>query len=282
MSEGQTALILGGGGVTGIAWELGVLFGLAAEGLDAASTVDVVIGTSAGAFAGFAAVSGNLDRRYREQSLDGPTEIAATLTADVRDAYARVMSEHAGDPIGAGRAFGTIAASAPTTSSESRAAVVRDRLGAREWPRSDFRVTAIDADTGELVVLDRTSGLSLEEAACATGAVPGVWPLVNAGGRRWIDGGMISTANAHLAGAFDRALILAPVTQSALGDSVDDVVIRLTERGNRVLALSPDESARESIGPNPFDPSRRELAARAGERQGRAAANLAAHMLREQ
>lgn len=45
------ALILGGGGVTGIAWESGVLQGLADEGYDIRNW-DLVVGTSAGAIVG--------------------------------------------------------------------------------------------------------------------------------------------------------------------------------------------------------------------------------------
>ena len=42
----RRALVLGGGGVTGIAWELGLLAGLRTAGLDL-TTADTVIGTSA-------------------------------------------------------------------------------------------------------------------------------------------------------------------------------------------------------------------------------------------
>ena len=41
------ALVLGGGGVTGVAWELGLLAGLAAAGVDLTGA-DLVVGTSAG------------------------------------------------------------------------------------------------------------------------------------------------------------------------------------------------------------------------------------------
>ena len=48
-SSGGTgrALVLGGGGVTGVAWELGILAGLAGAGADL-SDADLVVGTSAG------------------------------------------------------------------------------------------------------------------------------------------------------------------------------------------------------------------------------------------
>ena len=45
------ALVLGGGGITGIAWELGLLAGLRRRGTDLAKA-DLVIGTSAGAYVG--------------------------------------------------------------------------------------------------------------------------------------------------------------------------------------------------------------------------------------
>ncbi len=47
----STALVLGGGGVAGIAWELGVIDALANAGVDL-RTADRIIGTSAGAAVG--------------------------------------------------------------------------------------------------------------------------------------------------------------------------------------------------------------------------------------
>ena len=45
------ALVLGGGGITGIAWELGLLAGLRRNGVDVTGA-DLVVGTSAGAVVG--------------------------------------------------------------------------------------------------------------------------------------------------------------------------------------------------------------------------------------
>ena len=45
------ALVLGGGGITGIAWETGLLTGLAAAGADLTGA-DRVVGTSAGSIVG--------------------------------------------------------------------------------------------------------------------------------------------------------------------------------------------------------------------------------------
>src|ERR1700729_46136 len=45
------ALVLGGGGAAGNAWEIGIIAGLAEAGLDMTEAADLVIGTSSGATA---------------------------------------------------------------------------------------------------------------------------------------------------------------------------------------------------------------------------------------
>ena len=47
----NVALVLGGGGAAGNAWEIGVIAGLAEAGLDMTQAADLVVGTSAGATA---------------------------------------------------------------------------------------------------------------------------------------------------------------------------------------------------------------------------------------
>ena len=47
----SSALVLGGGGITGIAWEIGLLHGLHESGVDL-TDADTVVGTSAGSVVG--------------------------------------------------------------------------------------------------------------------------------------------------------------------------------------------------------------------------------------
>src|SRR5215472_18933171 len=47
----NVALVLGGGGAAGNAWEIGIIAGLAEAGLDMTETADLVVGTSSGATA---------------------------------------------------------------------------------------------------------------------------------------------------------------------------------------------------------------------------------------
>ena len=58
----RRALVLGGGGVTGIAWETGLIAGLAELGIDLAAA-DVIIGASAGSVVGADIASGQGLRR---------------------------------------------------------------------------------------------------------------------------------------------------------------------------------------------------------------------------
>src|SRR5215203_317444 len=71
-AAGSTALLLGGGGVTGVAWEIGLLAGLAEAGLDL-SGADLVVGTSAGSVVGAQLTSGaELEALFARQ-LEPPT-----------------------------------------------------------------------------------------------------------------------------------------------------------------------------------------------------------------
>ena len=88
--------------------------------------------------------------------------------------------------------------------------MIAERLPVREWPARRLLVTAVDAVSGEFVVFDRDSGVSLVDAVGASCAVPGVWPPVTIGGRRYVDGGVRSAVNADLAAGAEAVVVLAP------------------------------------------------------------------------
>src|ERR1035441_3225273 len=98
------ALVLGGGGVTGVAWELGILAGLAQQGVDL-SQADLVVGTSAGSVVGAQLTSGvSVGELYAAQLAPPGTEIAARmgLRAMLRFGWVLVRSR---DPVQALRPF---------------------------------------------------------------------------------------------------------------------------------------------------------------------------------
>ena len=267
----QSGLVLGGGGITGIAWELGLLAGLAPASVDLLSA-DVIIGTSAGSVVGAQITSSTLlEALYLRQLEPSSSELPARLGPRGRLVYLAALLRARGDLIKFGRRLGAMslrAASAgrvPTV--DQRLAVIRSRLPSTEWPERDLRVTAVDARSGEFRVITRADGVPLVDAVAASCAVPGVWPPVTIGSRRYIDGGMRSRANADLAAGYDLVLVLAPMVDPALDDQL--ALIRST---GRVETLSPDDASVAAFGPDPLDPSVRSPVARAGLAQGEQAA----------
>ena len=76
------ALVLGGGGVTGIAWETGLIAGLAGLGIDLAAA-DVIIGTSAGSVVGTDIACGQEpEALYQAQLAPSAPEPAARIGWD--------------------------------------------------------------------------------------------------------------------------------------------------------------------------------------------------------
>lgn len=195
--------------------------------------------------------------------------------AMVRFGWALLRS---GNPQRTRARIGRLALRSRTMPEEERRAVIDARLGVREWPRRRLLITAVDAESGGFVAFERDRGASLVDAVAASCAVPGIWPPVTVGGRRWIDGGVRSPANADLADGCDRVVVVAPITSGFRSvTSVDRQARELRSRGRSVAVVSPDEAARRAIGRNVLDPARRAPAARAGYGQ---AASVAAEVAR--
>ncbi|CUU58788.1 NTE family protein [Parafrankia irregularis] len=265
------ALVLGGGGVAGIAWEIGLLVGLAEAGIDV-TDADLVVGTSAGSAVGTMISSGaDLDLLYSRQL--APADPAAEPTVEFD--YSELMSTLAQVTAGSRGArdararIGAYALTAAVPSEEDRWQIVAGRLPVREWPRRRLMVVAVEAETGDWVAFDRDSGVHLVDAVAASSALPGVFPPVTVDHRRYVDGGMRSVINADLAEGHERVLILAPVN----GLGIPTEVRRLERAGSRVLVVAADEASRAAFGSNILDPAIRADAARAGRAQAAAVAD---------
>ncbi len=267
------ALVLGGGGVTGVAWELGVLQALDADGVPVGAA-DLLVGTSAGSVVAAQLSSGvGLDRLLAAQlePPDASRERAVDFDVEkVASAFA-ALAEGAHDPRELRARVGAMALSAPTVPEAERLEVIRARLPAPDWPERRLLITAVDTASGELVVWDRGSRVPLLLAVAASCAVPGVAPPVTIDGRRYMDGGVRSSTNADLAAGHDVVLVLAPMGglgRDAAGWGPDGELDALRS-SRRVVIISPDEVSVAAIGPNVLDPARRAAAARAGQAQGR-------------
>ena len=266
------ALVLGGGGVTGIAWEIGLIAGLAGLGIDLAAA-DVIIGTSAGSVVGADITSGQeLEALYQAQLAPPAPEPAARMGWGVIGRLLWVMSTSR-DPVRARARIGNWALAARTMPEAGRRKVIEARLPASDWPARALKVTAVDARTGEFVVFDSAGDASLVDAVGASCAVPGVWPPVTIGDRRFVDGGVRSVANADLAAGYERVVIVAPVAKG-IGHMASPrrQAAALTAAGACVVLVHPDRAAMHAIGRNVLDLSRRAAAATAGRAQAAAEA----------
>jgi NTE family protein len=273
MSDQRTALVLGGGGITGIAWEIGLVAGLAAAGVDL-SSADLVVGTSAGSVVGAQLTSGaDIEMLYARQ-LEPPTEEkVARMTRSILAQFAWSMLRTRGDHAAFRKRVGTLALAAEkaglTPTEQERIDVIGARLVSSEWPDRDLTVTAVDAESGEFATFDRSSGVPLVQAVAASCAVPGVYPPVSIDGRRYVDGGMRSAANADLAAGYDRLVVLAPIPRG-IGPlaSVDAQVTGMVAA--RVAVVAPDRDSKVAIGKNVLDPAARQPSAEAGRKQAAA------------
>ncbi|MFC4942564.1 patatin-like phospholipase family protein [Pseudonocardia sp. GCM10023141] len=264
----ERALVLGGGGITGIAWELGVIAGLAELGVDLTGA-DVVVGTSAGSVVGAQIATGvDVEERYQAQLAPPTGEIAASIgpATMLRLGLAMIGPP---SPQRIRARIGRMAARTASTPESDRIAVIGARLPKHEWPDRALRITAVDARTGAFTVFDRTSDVPLVSAVAASCAVPGVWPPVTIGAHRYIDGGVRSPANVDLARDCDRVVVLAPIARGMGGGTA--VAAQARRLRGRVAVVTPDAAAVTAIGRNVLDPARRAAAARAGRAQAKAA-----------
>jgi NTE family protein len=259
------ALVLAGGGVTGIAWEMGIAMGLHEAGI-ALADADLIVGTSAGSTAGAQLRSGvPIDDLYATQLSDDSKERTADL--DLAK-FVQMRRLDAPDPATRRAMIGEIALSATTIPEAERREIIAARLPVHEWPEEPLLITAVDTASGEFVVFDRNSGVSLVDAVAASCAVPAVWPPVTIGTRRYMDGGARSSTNADLAVGHDVVLIVTPypLEQMLSGNFEDERAV--LEPRSRIVTIVADEASKEAAGMNPLDASRRAPAAMAGLAQG--------------
>ncbi|GAB3869956.1 patatin-like phospholipase family protein [Kibdelosporangium lantanae] len=242
------ALVLGGGGEAGIAWEIGVLHALGPAVLD----VDLVVGTSAGGRVAAALLNGETTRQAYERQLapvpaapsGGPGGPGDGQLAALFGSFMTMSLDEAAAK------FGALARTSTTAMSEEEwVAKVAAELPARSWPTTRLAIAVIDVDSGERAVFDDNSGVALA-ASCS---VPGVLPPVTLNGRRYMDGGMRRSNNADLAAGYDEVVLIDPFHRGAVPSNT------------RLITPSPEALA--AFTANPLDPATRAPSARAGYAQ---------------
>lgn len=273
----RRALVLGGGGTVGIAWEIGIAVGLLEEGVDLGRT-DLVVGTSAGSVVGTFVASGydlrqvmtlqqataSASQSSRQQLLVDPAGYqrisnrwwtAAAMTPELR------------------KELGNAALAARTVGETEWLGAITQLVGSHgQWPSTPLKVTGVDAESGDPIVWESESGVPLHLAVAASCTVPGIFPPVAIGERRYVDGGVRSGTNADLAAGYDAVVIIAPLgsEQHQLGNrQLMDEVAGLEAGGAAVAVIVPDQVSLTGFRISMMDPSKVAEAAANGVRQGR-------------
>lgn len=284
----KRALVLAGGGIAGIAWETGVLRGIADESPAAARLLtesDVLVGTSAGSAVAAQLSSGHtLDELFDRQVAEASAEIDSGVDLEtITEMFLTALGEPYEDTLDRTRQqmqrIGAVALATKTVPAPVRRDVIARRLPSHHWPNRELRITAIDVDTGELTVFDRGSDVELVDAVAASCAVPGAWPPVTIAGRHYMDGGVASSVNLVVAADCATAVVLVPSGVDAPSPFGAGPAAEISAFPGAALAVFADADSLAAFGPNALDPGCRIPSARAGREQGRREAAAIARFL---
>lgn len=246
------AVVLGGGGTVGVAWQTGLLSGLHEAGIELAGA-SAIVGTSAGALVGALLASGRdaTDALVVLSAVGQKLDFESLTAGSESFLNASRQAALAADPQHALRAIGAAAQRATTALTEDEYLGLLDTLDGAVWP-AGFRCTAIDTDTGELVVWDDESDVPLLHAVAASCVVPMLFPTVTINGAHYMDGGILSHLNATAAPPSDVLVILSCLPIGSPGDPFDttrsastiraDAEVAQLRQTTRLVAVQPDFS----------------------------------------
>jgi NTE family protein len=253
-----TALVLGGGGPVGVAWEVGLLAGLAEAGVDL-TTADHIVGTSAGSIVGARLALGQRPAELiaqRPLGVDAAGEgmpvvdpgALAPVGALLFEAMtgARPVADVVGD-------LGALSTSAePIVDEAGFIRLVGDSSLGVDWPERSYRCTAWNIDTREFTVWGADSGVPLGRAVASSCSVPGVFPPITIVGQRYMDGGVITASNAQLATGADTVVVISvtsrivPDLRDQLAVSLDAEIADLRAEGATVELIEFDDATAQA------------------------------------
>jgi len=272
----KRALVLGGGGLVGIAWETGLLLGLREGGLEVRET-SLVVGTSAGSMVGARVAAGHdlaLPLAPPEGGLPLPE---AGFDVALIDRITALWKRAEPMTPAAAREIGALALAAPTCSVETWIASTGGACGVADWPGTDYVAVVVDAERGVHRGVDRDAGVPLAAAIAASCAIPGMFPAVPFDGALWMDGGVRSGTSADLVlqRGVEHTLVVAPMCERVgeIGPASERALRRevaaLEAAGGWVEAIMPGEREAAVMGQNLMDLAATAAAQDAGFEQGR-------------
>jgi NTE family protein len=293
-------LVLGGGGVLGEVWMMGVLAGIEdATGFDLREC-EYFVGTSAGSIVSAHLAAGDSPRRPGAvEPDDGVDEAGEEPVTGLATSALRAARRAGAWAVATGAAFAPLALGVAAPGG----AVVRAQMLRRvPRPHDDLhnlrariqesgvrfdgrlRVAAVDRRSGRRVMFGSPGApeASVAEAVEASCTVPWLFAPVLIGGREYVDGGVWSPTNldaapagrdthvlclnptASVAGTHNALTVIRTVSRSAV--SVEAMVLR--RRGADVRVIAPSAECASAMGTNFMDPGPSDRVIAAAYRQG--------------
>jgi NTE family protein len=289
----RTALVLGAGGLVGAAWMVGALRAIREESGWDPRHADCIVGTSAGAAIAALLASGRsplqIERLARAQGIEAAASLRMhwsfprPVLGSPELALRSLIQPWRYGPAGI---VGWLPQGVVSTKALEAFLVA---AGARSWPAGRCLWTvAVDYSTGARVVFGREGApaVTLPKAVAASCAVPGFFFPVAARGRRYVDGGMYSTANLDLVTELDADVVVClhpmssrfrgglleptgPIATIVRGDPagrLDREVRQVTASGREVLVLEPNAADVRAMGYNYMSARRATLVAESSHR----------------
>lgn len=238
VTNGKRALVLGGGGIAGAAFEMGALLALddALVGFKA-TDFDIFVGTSAGAFITACLANGITPEAFaRSQLGSGPSDVPGLDRKQIMKPVKRRLAKGSFAWAGALRKTALRLARDGTNTSIVDAffsmteGLASWRLyttsGLEEYLRRLFStkgrsnrferlekelfLTATDLDTAERIVFgeEEMPKSTISQAVAASAAIPIIYEPVRIRGREYLDGGLRSTTNVDIAVAHGARFIV--------------------------------------------------------------------------
>ena len=282
----RVGLVLGGGGITGAAYEMAALMTIRLATGWEPNDAEVVVGTSGGSFVTALLRSDALTL----DSLVLPTDDREAVAGRIR---AHVFNRDPGFRVGQWVRHGIVPGirnpgltffmgSPARYHAEGLARWVVSHVGetsAAQWPAKPTAVVAYDVINRSRVVFGTSSApeVGLADAVAASSAIPLLFRPYAIDGRIYVDGGVTSGTHADLVLGADRpldmVLVLAPLAadvQRKRARFHEKVFDRAGQRSLTeeirlikdawpacdVVVLSPAPSVQNAMRPNPLDASR--------------------------
>lgn len=282
----RVGLVLGGGGITGAAYEMAALMAIKlATGWDP-NDASVVVGTSSGAFVGALVRHDTLTLDSLVMPEDERGDVAKRIRSHV---YTRGQGPGVGKWLRHGIVPGlrrpglTMLLGTPAPYHASGLAEwVATHIGeeaARQWPDRSTAIVAYDVRKS-LRVAFGTAGApaaGIADAVAASSAIPIFFAPYEIDGHLYVDGGVVSGTNADLVLAssepLDFVLVIAPMAATEQRRRArfhegmfDRVGLRTLEAERKaiserwpdceILVLSPSPSVQNAMRPNPMSSAR--------------------------